>query len=282
MLRALAARRGETVTKDELHAAVWGDIAVTDDSLVQCIGDIRRALGAARDAVQTVRGRGYRLAAESEAVPRAPWWRPRFPAMGALAVLAIAGTFLWSLRDGPPDAAAPPAATGPTVAVLPFENLSKPGRWDRLARGVTEEVIADLAANSWIFVLADATTRPHAGATPQAVGAALGARHVVTGTVQAEGDRVRVTAALADAATGRQLWAKQWDGPTDDLLAIQAAASEALVGELAGLTGGRSPAPTAPPLAAPEPGASRLRALPALPRTSRNWPSRSPGWPRAT
>ena len=93
VLRALAARRGETVTKDELHAAVWGDIAVTDDSLVQCIGDIRRALGAARDAVQTVRGRGYRLAAEGEAVPRARW-RPRFLAMPApLAVLAIAGAF---------------------------------------------------------------------------------------------------------------------------------------------------------------------------------------------
>jgi len=116
--------------------------------------------------------------------------------------------------------------------VLPFENLSNPGRWDRLARGVTEEVIADLATNSWIFVLADATTRPYAGATPQAVRAALGASHVVTGTIQAEGDRVRVTAALA--AGGRQRWARQWEGPTDDLLAIQAAAAEALVGELAG------------------------------------------------
>jgi adenylate cyclase len=137
------------------------------------------------------------------------------------------------LPEGGPDAAGPLAAHGgPVVAVLPFENLSKPGRWDRLARGVTEEVIADLATNSWIFVLADATTRPYAGATPQAVRAALGASHVVTGTIQAQGDRVQVTAALA--ADGRQRWARQWDGPTDDLLAIQAATAEALAGELAG------------------------------------------------
>ena len=66
------------------------------------------------------------------------------------------------------------ASGGPVVAVLPFENLAGGERWDRLARGVTEEVIADLATNPWLFVLADATTRPHAGETPQAVGAALG------------------------------------------------------------------------------------------------------------
>ena len=120
------------------------------------------------------------------------------------------------------------------VAVLPFENLSEPGRWDRLARGVTEEVIADLATNPWLFVLADATTRPHAGATPQAVGAALGAGHVVTGTLQAEDGRVRIAAALADPGSGRQVWARQWEGPADDLLVLQTAAAEALAGELAG------------------------------------------------
>ena len=54
VLGVLASRRGELVSKEELHAAVWGDIAVTEDSLVQCIGDIRRALGPDRDAVTTV------------------------------------------------------------------------------------------------------------------------------------------------------------------------------------------------------------------------------------
>jgi DNA-binding winged helix-turn-helix (wHTH) protein len=80
MLGALAARRGEIVGKDALHAAVWGDVAVTDDSLVQCIADIRRALGPARDALHTLPRRGYRLEAEGAPPParvaRAP---PRSP-----------------------------------------------------------------------------------------------------------------------------------------------------------------------------------------------------------
>jgi TolB-like protein/DNA-binding winged helix-turn-helix (wHTH) protein/Tfp pilus assembly protein PilF len=230
VLRALAARRGETVSKDTLFDEVWGDIAVTEDSLVQCVGDIRRALGGARDALQTLPKRGYRLAADGPAASR----RGLRLAWIAVALLAVLMAGLLIRERSPPAPEGSARAEGPVVAVLPFENLSKPGRWDRLARGLTKEVIADLATNSWIFVLADATTRPHAGATPQAVGKALGASRVVTGTVRAEEDRLRVTAALADAATGRQLWAKQWEGPTGDLLAIQAAASDALVGELAG------------------------------------------------
>jgi DNA-binding response OmpR family regulator len=75
VLRALAGRRGETVSKDALHAAVWGDIAVTEDSLVQCIGDIRRALGPDREALQTLPKRGYRLATGGGAAAgrRRPW-----------------------------------------------------------------------------------------------------------------------------------------------------------------------------------------------------------------
>ena len=189
-------------------------------------------------------------------------------AIGAAALLAIAGGRALVAAAARGSAAAGRPVDGPTVAVLPFENLSEPGRWDRLARGVTEEVIADLATNSWIFVLADATTRPHAGETPQAVGAALGAGHVVTGTIQAEGDRVRVTAALADAATGRQLWARQL-GRADRTTCSRSRRppSEALVGELAGHWSGaiaRADRARAHERRNREP--RRLRALPARDR----------------
>ena len=95
-------------------------------------------------------------------------------------------------------------------------------------------MIADLGRNDWIAVFAKASTAPLAAATPREVHAALGADYVVTGTVQGERGRARIAAALVDAETGRQVWAEDWQGPPDDLLALQASAAEALTAELAG------------------------------------------------
>jgi TolB-like protein/DNA-binding winged helix-turn-helix (wHTH) protein len=231
VLRALAARSGETVSKGALLDEVWAGIAVTEDSLVQCIGDIRRALGGARDALRTLPKRGYRLDPDAAPAPARRRRRTLLAVCAGMLCAALVALALWQRLQAP---AVLPAFEGPVVAVLPFENLSEPGRWDRLARGVTEEVIADLATNPWLFVLADATTRPHAGETPQAVGKALGVGHVVTGTLQKQDGRVRIAAALSDPRSGRQVWTRQWEGPADDILVLQTAAAEALVGELAG------------------------------------------------
>ncbi len=233
VLRVLVSRRGETVGKDALHAAVWGDIAVTDDSLVQCVADIRRALGSARGALRTVPREGYRLEPEETeaAGPAAGRRRWQAVALAAAAVVLAAALSLLGMGVFGPDQ--PPAARGPVVAVLPFVNGSGGERWDRLAGGITDELIADLGSHDWLFVFAGTTSSKHAGATPQEVRAALGADYVVSGRVQAEGDRVRVIASLADAASGRQTWSRALEGPVDDLLALQVSAAEALVAELA-------------------------------------------------
>ena len=238
VLAVLAERRGEIVGKDELHAAVWGDIAVTEDSLVQCIGDIRRALGGARDALATVPRRGYCLEPETgpgrNRVPgpaAAPARRSRRLILAALATVAAGLVAAWSWAALHP----PPPAKGPVVAVLPFANASGGARWDRLAAGVTDEMIADLGRNDWIAVFAKASTAPLAAATPAA--GARGARRRLRRHRHGAGrarPRPRSPPRSSTPRRGRQVWAEDWQGPPDDLLALQTSAAEALTAELAG------------------------------------------------
>ncbi len=123
VLQVLAARQGKLVSKDELVAAVWRGVAVTDDSLVQCIAEIRKALGDDRHTVvKTVLKRGYMLAVEPGAQQ---FWRKRstLAAAGVLASIIAAGSLLLS---SPGSARKPPS-----LAILPFE---KSWRRDQLER----------------------------------------------------------------------------------------------------------------------------------------------------
>ncbi len=143
VLRHLIENADRLVTKDELMAAVWPDTAVTDDSLVQCIHEIRRALGDEDHAVlKTVPKRGYRLVLPSDTgvdvvaaaspddisgdSPRgAALRRPRQAQLATAAgivLLLIAAAVAWWLTRSP--AGSPPADGPPTIAVLPFDNLS--------------------------------------------------------------------------------------------------------------------------------------------------------------
>lgn len=103
VLRALAARRGRNASKAELFAEVWGDIAVTDDSLTQCVTEIRRALGSARGVLVTVARDGYRLEAEAALPEAGRGARWRVAAGAGLLVLIVAGGAgaLWPGRTGP-------------------------------------------------------------------------------------------------------------------------------------------------------------------------------------
>ena len=125
-----------------------------------CSASATSAMPSAPRATCCARCRG-RATGSSSRAPRRAAARGADLAAGLAALILIAAWIGYGARDP-----APPSAQGfdgPAVAVLPFENLAGGERWDRLARGLTEEVIADLATNPWLFVLADATTRPHAG-----------------------------------------------------------------------------------------------------------------------
>ena len=223
LLRALAARPGALVAKDALLAEVWAGRLVDEDGIVQCVGEIRRALGpGGRDAIRTHPKRGYSLqiAAPDPAGPAGPQGvgldagRQAWPVAVAALILAVLGLAAWTLRP------APVGAGLPRIAVLPFENLSGDPRWERLGRGLAAEIGTDLSRRRAIVVIPAETAEGAAG-EPMAAAEALSARFVLDGTLQAEGEELRVTARLTDAEEGAVVWSDRWARPVEDVFAVQ-------------------------------------------------------------
>lgn len=122
------------------------------------------------------------------------------------------------------DSSAPKLVTDmPSIAVLPFINMSDDREQDFLADGMTEDIITALAKSPGIFVIARNSSYTYKGKSPDVrdVGRDLGVRFVLEGSIRAMGERVRITAQLIEAATGGHLWSENYDRPTAELLAVQ-------------------------------------------------------------
>lgn len=235
VLRYLIAHANHLVTKEDLVAAVWPDIAVTDDSLVQCVHEIRRALGDdEHKLLKTVSRRGYRLvlsphaevAIGPAATPVAAPIRSRRLAVafaiGAIAFMLAATTLWWSAAGPTRIAALHDPSSG--IAVLPFGNIGNDPRQAYLADGITEDLLTDLSRISGLFVIARNSVwdyKKNRPASAKAVAEELGVRYVLDGSVRRDGDRVRITAQLIDTASGRQVWADRYDGAFGDIFGLQ-------------------------------------------------------------
>ena len=125
-------------------------------------------------------------------------------------------------------------AEKPTIAVLPFNNMSGDPEQEYFSDGITEDIITVLSKNHWFFVIARNTTFVFKGQAVDVsdVGKQLGARYVLEGSVRKAGNRVRVTAQLIDTATGSHLWAEKYDRELADIFAVQDEITHAIVGEL--------------------------------------------------
>src|SRR5262249_20685386 len=136
-----------------------------------------------------------------------------------------------AIRDRAPrqEAVEPPPSAKPSIAVLPFANLSGEPAQQQFSDGVTNDLVADLARFSGLLVKGG---RGIAVDVRQAV-RELGARYVLEGSVQRDGARLRVNAQLIDGATAAHLWAKRFDLEAASLFAAQDAVVEAIVAELA-------------------------------------------------
>ena len=122
--------------------------------------------------------------------------------------------------------ASPPAPTlpdKPSIAVLPFQNLSGDVEQEYFADGMVEEIITALSRIRWLFVIARNSSFTYKGqaVNVKQVGRELGVRYVLEGSVRKAGGRVRITAQLVDAATGAHLWADRFDGSLEDVFDLQ-------------------------------------------------------------
>jgi adenylate cyclase len=116
-----------------------------------------------------------------------------------------------------------PLPDKPSIAVLPFANMSGDPEQEYFADGMVEEIITALSRIRWLFVIARNSSFTYKGQSPDVkqVGRELGVRYLLEGSVRKVGQRVRITGQLIDAITGTHLWADRFDGTLEDIFELQ-------------------------------------------------------------
>jgi adenylate cyclase len=136
---------------------------------------------------------------------------------------------------GAPQTAPPPAPHKPSIAVLPFANMSGDAEQEYFSDGLTEDLITDLSKVSGLFVIARNSSFVYKGrpVKVQEIGRDLGVRFVLEGSIRKAGNRIRITAQLIDAGSGGHLWAERFDRELADIFSTQDEVVEKIVGALA-------------------------------------------------
>src|SRR5712692_2494908 len=126
--------------------------------------------------------------------------------------------------------AALPLPDKPSLAVLPFQNMSGDPEQEYFVDGVVEEIITAIARLPWLFVIARNSSFAYKGKSPdlRQVGRELGVRYVLEGSLRKSGNRIRVTAQLVEAETGNHVWAERYDRDLADIFALQDEITEAV------------------------------------------------------
>jgi TolB-like protein len=123
----------------------------------------------------------------------------------------------------------------PSIAVLPFQNMSGDPARDHFADGIVEDIITALARLRWLFVIARNSSFTYKGRSVDVkqVGRDLGVRYVLEGSVRTSGNRVRITGQLIDTSTGAHLWADRFDGAIEDVFDLQDQVTTSVIGAIA-------------------------------------------------
>jgi TolB-like protein len=219
LLDYLIRNRERVVSKDDLINAIWNGRIVSDAALTTRLNAARNAIGDSGDEqrlIKTLPRKGFRFVATvreaQEPAGAATAGKPIEPPRPALTL---------------PDK--------PSIAVLPFANLSSDPEQDYFADGIVDDIITALSHFKALFVIARNSSFTYKGRAVDVkqVGRELGVRYVLEGSVRKAANRVRITGQLVDAATGAHLWADRFDGGIGDIFDLQDQVTESVVGAIA-------------------------------------------------
>ena len=235
LLVHLVRNRDRIVSKDELIDAIWQGRIISEAALSSRISAARRALGDSGND-QTSFAPCTSAGFASSAMSTTFRCRRRRPAVNGLR------RRLGSQRRGRPSCPMPspkgralPLPDKPSIAVLPFQNMSHDPDQEYFADGLTEDIITGLSRQRWFFVIARNSSFTYKGQAVDVrdVAGQLGVRYVLEGSVRKAANRVRVTGQLIDAVNGNHLWADKYDRELADIFALQDDITNRVIGSVA-------------------------------------------------
>ena len=217
LLVYLIENRDRVVSKDDLIASVWAGRIVSESTLTSRINAVRKAIGDTgekQSCIRTFARKGFRFVAPVEPV------EPVEPTNTAGQMTDVEADSPLALPQKP------------SIAVLPFSNMSGDAADDSFADGVTEEIITALSRVRWFFVIARGSAFAYKSrdTDPNDIARELGVRYILMGSVRRAGDRIRVTAKLIDGSNGSSVWARSYDRALADIFSVHDDITQTIVG----------------------------------------------------
>ena len=259
LLSYLAANAGKPVKRETLMEEVWPGMVVGDEALTNAIKKLRKAFKDDRQnpqVIETIPKAGYRLIADVQPISsmvtlvdgepathntsleKRHWLLRKLPIVTAIA-LAIIMFSLWAPiglddKDVLPSTKPIALLARPSIAVLPFDNLSQNPEQDYFTDGVTDDIITYLAKNPKLIVIARDSAFFYKNTELDIKGIAdkLDVKYILNGSIRRLGEKLIINAQLVDAIKGTHIWAEQYLRPAEDLLQVENEIARSVISSL--------------------------------------------------